>query len=469
MAFLLLLFCINVNTKFEQERKGKMKKSVLVTLLLLLGVAFAQVEIRWFVGLGAGKQEAQVIAQRAIVDEFNASQDKIKLSLEVVDETAYEVLATQIAGGNSPDVVGPMGIRGRASFPGVWLDLTDLLESNNYDLSDFDPALVDFYRLPGEGQLGLPFAVYPSYITYNKDLFDEAGLAYPPSEFGAPYIDADGNEREWNIDTLRELAMILTVDANGNDATMDAFDPESIVQWGFDVPVNDDLRGRATLFGPGNFVDTNGNAIMPDNWVSALKWHYDAMWTDHFYPTAPYKNSPLLLEGNSFDSGNVAIADNHLWYQACCMTTLAANWDFAPKPSYNGIVTAKLHADTLSIMKGTDHPQEAFEVLSYLMGPAAERLVTVYGGMPARKSLQGTYLDTFAETNFPNATDVHWEIVTQSLSYPDIPNHEEGLPNYNVARARYNEFNEYINNTPGLDLEAELEALRAEFQRIYDQ
>ena len=445
-----------------------MKKATLITVLMLLSIAFAQVEIRWFVGLGAGTQEAQVTAQQAIVDEFNASQDDIKLVLEVVSQDPFAVLATQIAAGNAPDVVGPMGIRGRASFPGAWLDLTDLIASNDYDLSDFDPALVDFYRLPDQGQLGLPFAVYPSYITYNKDLFDEAGLAYPPSEFGAPYIDADGNERPWDIDTLRDLAMILTVDANGNDATSADFDPNNIVQFGFDVPQNDDLRGRATLFGPGNFVDAEGNAVIPEAWVTGIKWHYDAMWEDHFYPTATYKNSTLLLEGNSFDSGNVAMSDNHLWYQACCMTTLTADWDIAPKPSYNGVVTAKLHADTLSIMKSTEHPQEAFEVLSYLIGPAANRLVSIYGGMPARKSLQGSYLDTFVEEHFPGK-EAHWNLVTESLSYPDIPNHEEGMPNYNVARDRYDAFNAYINSMPGLDMNAELETLRADLQAIFDQ
>ena len=210
-----------------------MRKIIVTAGLLLLSVSFAQVEIRWFIGLGAGAQEAQAQAQQAIADEFNASQDQIKLTLEVVAQSPFDVLATEIAAGNAPDIVGPMGIRGRASFPGAWLDLTDLLESNNYDLSDFDPALVDFYRLPDQGQLGLPFAVYPSYISYDKDLFDEAGLAYLPSEFGQPYIDADGNEKPWNTDTLRELAMILTVDANGNDATSPEFDPDNIVQWGF--------------------------------------------------------------------------------------------------------------------------------------------------------------------------------------------------------------------------------------------
>lgn len=445
-----------------------MKKIALSAVVMLLGTAFAQVEIRWFVGLGAGTQEEQVQAQQAIVDEFNASQEDIRMTLEVVAQTPFDVLATEIAAGNAPDIVGPMGIRGRASFPGAWLDLTDLIESTSYDLSDFDPTLVNFYRLPDQGQLGLPFAVYPSYITYNKDLFDEAGLAYPPSDFGQPYVDADGQEKPWNIDTLRDLAMFLTVDANGNDATSPDFDPNNIVQWGFDVPQNDDLRGRAALFGPGNFVDDQGDAVIPDNWATGIKWHYDAMWQDHFYPTANYKDSTLLLEGNTFDSGHVAMADTHLWYEACCMTTISANWDIAPKPSYMGVVTAKLHADTLSITKSSEHPEEAFEALSYLIGPAADRLVSAYGGMPARKSLQSTYLETFAADHFPDA-DVNWEIVTKSLSHPDIPNHEEGIPNYNVARDRYDAFNVRINSTPDLNMDTELEGLRNDLQAIFDQ
>ena len=162
------------------------------------------------------------------------------------------------------------------------------------------------------------------------------------------------------------------------------------------------------------------------------------------------------------------MADSHLWYQACCMATITSAWDIAPKPSYEGVVTAKLHADTFSIMKGSKHPQEAFEVLTYILGEASERLISIYGGMPARKSSQTTYMDKFVEDHF-SGQDINWNLVTESLSYPDIPNHEEGMPNYNVARARYDEFNAYINSTPGLDIVAELEILRAELQLIFDE
>ena len=190
--------------------------------------------VRWFVGLGAGSDATAIAAQEEFRDAYNASQDQYELVLEIVDnDVAFDTLATQIAAGNAPDIVGPVGIRGRDSFKGAWLDLQPLIDANGYDLSDFDPALVDFYRVQEEGQLGIPFAIFPSFVMYNSDLFDEAGLPYPPHEYGQPYVDADGNEMEWNIDTLQELSKILTVDGNGNDANSADFDTEDIVQFGW--------------------------------------------------------------------------------------------------------------------------------------------------------------------------------------------------------------------------------------------
>src|SRR5207237_2249907 len=122
----------------------------------------------------------QIEVQRRVVDSFNRSQNNIYLALQIVSNTvASTTLATQIAAGNVPDIVGPVGTAGRASFDGNFLDLTDLIQANNVNLNVYDPAVVRAYNLPGQGQIGIPFAVYPSYIYFNKDLFDEAGLPYP--------------------------------------------------------------------------------------------------------------------------------------------------------------------------------------------------------------------------------------------------------------------------------------------------
>jgi len=427
-----------------------------------------RVQIRWFVGLGTGTDIEVRKPQEEFVAKYNASQNEIELILEIVDaDNARDVLSTQIAAGNPPNIVGPMGIKGRAAFPGAWLDLQPFMDQVNYDVTDFDPALIEFYRLKDQGQLGIPFAVFPSFLYINKDLFDEAGLPYPPQEYGAPYIDENGEEQEWNIETLRELAMKLSVDADGNDATSPEFDHDNIVQFGFGVQFTD-FRGRATLFGPGNFIDENGQAQIPSHWVTAMKWYHQAMWVDGFHPNDLYGQSDMMGAGNWFGSGNLAIAHIHLWYAGCCIEGLEAEWDTAVNPSVNGVTTAKLHADTFSILKDSDNQAEAFEVLTYMLGPeGADELSKLYGGMPARLSLQDSFFEDFAAEKFSDR-DINWDVVVESLSYPDNPNHEEWIPSFAEATDRYVDFDLLTNTKADVDIDAELETLKTDLQAIFD-
>ncbi|HEX7346998.1 MAG TPA: hypothetical protein VF253_09410, partial [Candidatus Limnocylindrales bacterium] len=93
--------------------------------------ADGKVLIRWFVGLGTGAQPDQIADEQAVVQEFNSSQDKITLSLEIYQNTtAYDILSTQIAAGNPPDIVGPMGFRGFYAYGDQLLDLKPYIESS---------------------------------------------------------------------------------------------------------------------------------------------------------------------------------------------------------------------------------------------------------------------------------------------------------------------------------------------------
>lgn len=428
-------------------------------------VPAGKVTIRWFVGLGAGSNIADLKPQQQIVSEFNASNDHINLKLEIVpNASAYTTLATEMNAGNAPDIVGPVGIRGRDSFANTWLDVKPLIDKTKYDLSDYDPSIIQFYEVKGQGQLGVPFAIYPSFIIYNTDLFDEAGLPYPPKNYGDPYVDENGVSKEWNMDTLKELAQKLTVDANGNDPTMAGFDSNNIVQFGFDDQWTDP-RGHGTLFAPGTFVGTDGKATLPEAWRTAWKWFYDGMWTSWFYPNAPYENSAAYGAGNVFNSNKVAMIHIHTWYLPCCMADVGTHFDFAPVPMYNGVYTAKMHADTFEIMKTTQHPDEAFEVVAWFLSPdISQRLQAIYGGMPARLSLQGDY---FTRT-FPNWTDKNWQVVKDGMKYADNPNHESFMPAFLETTDAYNAFWNKMNNTPGLDLDAEMDALIVTIQGIWD-
>jgi multiple sugar transport system substrate-binding protein len=419
--------------------------------------------IKWFVGLGTGGNPKQIEAERGVVDAFNQSQDKIYLSLQIVDNTvAYTTLATQIAAGNVPDIVGPVGTAGRNGFSGQFLDMSELIKKNNVDLSVYEPALIETYNYPDQGQIGLPFAVFPSFIYYNKDLFDEAGLPYPPQKYGEKY---DG--KEWTYDTLRELAMKLTVDESGNDATSADFNPDKIVQFGYESQWGTDPRAEATQFGAASIVGADKKVQIPENWEKAWSFFYDAMWKDHFMPNEAYRNSDLLGKGNTFNTGKVAMAYTHLWY-TCCIDPVskggaAKNWDIAVVPSYDGKVTAKLHADTFVMMKNSKHPDEAFEAYRYLIG--SKELFQAYGALPAIKTMQTDFFKDLDAKFAP--VKANWQVALDSLAYPDVPNHEEDLPNFLKAKQAITDFGTLMRSKPGLDIAVETQKFQEQLGGIF--
>jgi multiple sugar transport system substrate-binding protein len=269
------------------------------------------------------------------------------------------------------------------------------------------------------------------------------------------------------VDKLREVSMLLTLDANGNNATSADFDPENIVQFGF-APQwwGDDIRSAVTSpFGAGTFYNAEtGEAFMPDNWREGIKWIYAGWHEDHFMPNYDYQQSDMLLAGNVFNSGNVAMSYSHLWY-TCCLLDVP-NWDIAVVPAYEGNYTAKMHADTFRILEYTENPVEAFQVLDYLVaGPAMPELLTAYAATPADEVFLQPFLDNLDNTF---TQGVNWDVVLESASYPDNPNHESWLPNYSESVVAIQNWSLHMQATPGLDVDAEIDNLLATLQGIFD-
>ena len=236
------------------------------------------VVVRWFVGLGAGGQPQQLQKEAEFVDAYNKSQKDVYIALEIYNNNvAANILKTQIAAGNAPDLIGPVGVEGLNLFRDQLLDLQPLIDKTGYKVDGVDPKLVDFFKL-GEGgaTIGVPFATYPSFLYFNKDLFDEAGLPYPPTKVGDKYQGKD-----WDMAAVRELGMKLTVDKAGNDATSPDFDAKNVVQWGFDMQYADNSPlAEASLFGASSFLAADGKtAQIPDEIRTGEKWYNDGVYS----------------------------------------------------------------------------------------------------------------------------------------------------------------------------------------------
>jgi multiple sugar transport system substrate-binding protein len=427
------------------------------------------VVVSWFVGLGAGGQPQQLAAESTFVNTFNASQKDVYISLEIYNNNvAASILKTQIAAGNAPDIIGPVGVEGLNLFRDQLLDLAPLIAKTNYSVPGVDPKLVDFFKL-GENNatVGVPFATYPSFLYFNKDLFDEAGLPYPPTKVGELY-----QGKPWDMAAVRELGMKLTVDKNGNDATSANFDPANVTQWGFDMQYADNSPlAETSLFGASSFLASDGKtAQIPDQVSTGEKWYNDGVWKDHFIPSASQINSDLLDKGNEFESGNLAMNESHSWFTCCIYPAAPAKpkikqFGFAIAPSYNGTITAKLHADTFSLLKTTKNPDAAFKAMTALV--ASGELLTLYGAFPANPAQQDAFFKA-TDANFPGVK-LDWSVPQAMLAYPDVPNHQSWVPNYAKAKSAWQAFQNKYRSAAGVDIDAELATLKTTLQGIFDE
>jgi multiple sugar transport system substrate-binding protein len=426
--------------------------------------------VRWFIGLGAGGQPEQEAAQRAVVEQFNSSQDEIELVIEIVEnDVAYETLATEIASGNAPDIIGPVGRDGSNEYAGLYLDIEPY--AADVETSMWEEAAIENQRESDGTLVGLPFASYPSVLYYNRDLFDEAGLPYPPSAYGSDgtAVYGEGTEWEgpWDYDKVTEIAQILTVDGNGVDATDPSFDRSSTVQWGFHWQWTTRIFQNGSYWGAGYPMADDGTADIPAVWEDEWNWWHDAIWDLGISPSQEQMDA---VGDNVFQTGNLGMAATHLWY-TCCIADpdngiTGDFWDLAALPSHDGTVTANMHADTFRILESTQHPDEAFEVVYYLLTEAALPLLQAYGGAPADPALTEDYLAGLEE-RYPQG--VNWQVALDGAAFADDPSHESAVPGWGEYKVRLAELESAILSDAALDVDAATADAEADLTVIFEQ
>jgi multiple sugar transport system substrate-binding protein len=169
-----------------------------------------------------------------------------------------------------------------------------------------------------------------------------------------------------------------------------------------------------------------------------------------------------------FFNGHVAMSENFLW-STYGVGDAGDDWDLAAIPSYNGQATAAFNADTFRILKGSKHPEEAFQVLTYLLGDAAPDLLKAYGGFPARTADQQAGIDAL-QSQFKNEVD--WQVAIDGIGKADNPNFESFMPAYNESLGLVGSGGKYLTNwgnKSGLDMDKEIQSLQTELQAIWDK
>jgi multiple sugar transport system substrate-binding protein len=414
-----------------------------------------------FIGMGTGTDPDQIAAQEDMQARFNSTSDDIEVEFLIVphDEAETRYLA-MLAGGTAPQLVGPNGISTVAQFYDTWADVSPYIEADNLDMSDFYKTAVGLNEYPDK-VVGLPLGLFPSFVFYNEDAFDAAGLSYPTHDYG---------DKSWTMDVLREYAIKMTLDANGNDPTSADFDPDNIVQWGYDDSWTD-MRGTLAMWGAPDVgrpttADYKTAVANSDEWVRGLQWVSDGIWTDHFIPDLTGQEAYYAVAGDPFGGGMVGMFYTHTWFFPEGLVDLPFGYDIAPLP-YNqqGTRTARLHADTFTIPEAAENKDAAWEVLKWLTAP--EQIIDVcliYGCLPARISVEDDFRAALAE-RYPG---MDYDVVYKSIEYLDDPNHESWIPEWGRIADALNNSLSIIYSGEQTDAKAVLDQVNADVQAILD-
>jgi len=421
-----------------------------------------KVHVTIFVGLGTGTDPAQIDSENALAEKFNSTHDKIELEFLIVPyDQARERLLAMISGGTAPQLLGPMGIETTAQFLDSLEDLTPYIQRDNYDTADFYGPAVSLNTYEGKN-IGLPLGLYPSYIFYNKNAFDAAGVDYPTQDY---------NDTTWTIDKLREVALLVTLDVNGNNATSPDFDPTNITQYGFDNSW-DSLRGWEVLWAPANMgrptsADYKTAIINDPDWVTGLQWYSDAIWKNHFMPDSAAISGLDPANGDPFAVDGLAMWMSNSWYMSESLNELAFKWDLAPTPfNPKGERIAQVDADGFSMPKDAKNKDEAWEVMKWLLEPENNlELCRIYGCMPARKSTESAYKASLAEI-YP---EINLDVIFNAATYLDVPNHESWVPDFaTINEALSNAQSQILTADQDHDAKSVLDKTNVEVQKILD-
>jgi len=299
-----------------------------------------------------GSAEEGSVTQ-AVADKFNASQDRIEVEVVSIPwETYMTKLNTQATGGQLPDT-GMLKEDGviQWSSEGMLNDVSAM-----YEGSDSKPLDSLAYKYQGK-TVAYAAANEILLLYYNKDMFDKAGVAYPPSVL----------DQAWTWDEFVAAAKKLTVDKNGKHPDEEGFDANGIVQYGASVENLPWQLETWTLSNGGGFYSIDGTDVRigEDASIEAIQKVADLYLKDHVAPLSVGQTDDGIQR--TIIAGTVAMATNGAWNVGTSLNTAkeeGLNYGVAVLPYMKEKVTLNTGGANV-VFSQTKHPKEAMEWLKW--------------------------------------------------------------------------------------------------------
>ncbi len=311
-------------------------------------------------------------AMQAVVDEFNASQDRIfvkKLSVSTIDQK----MMLAVAGGNPPDIAG-LWSHNVAPFAerGTLTPLGRRLREAGLGASQYTDVFWDLCRYR-DFTWALPSTPATIGLHWNKKHFRDAGL------------DPDRPPRSIaELDRMAEQLTVVEVERNGEEVRVryteltdaekrNPDDSFTIVILGYSPSVPGWWNyawsywfGGRLWNGRDRITATNEANVAAYEWFQSYPRKFGAQNLQQLAASFGNFSSPQ----NPFLSGKVSMVQQGVWmHNFIKKYNPQLDWGAAPFPSvdpdrYPMVTIAE--TDVLVIPYGAKHPDEAFEFITYV-------------------------------------------------------------------------------------------------------
>ena len=292
-----------------------------------------------------------------MVTSFNDSHPGITVRGQHIP-TEYDIkMNTMVAGGTAADL-GYLGANLALPWAedGLLLDMTSYYENLPTSADRFNDTL---FTVNGQTYGG--WTVAETMITYyNRAIFDEAGLEYPPATAQAA----------WTWDEFVEVAKQLTVDRNGNNAASPEFDPENVETYGVS------FAKWWAVYLP--FVESNGGTFANDEGtelllnqpeaVEALQRLHDLIYVHHVSPTPTQGEALPAAAEVLMQTGKVAMTFEGHWKVLDFSQLPSLEWGMGVLPYFDTPATMLVSAGTVAFAD-TPCPEAALEFYAYHNDP----------------------------------------------------------------------------------------------------
>jgi len=303
----------------------------------------APAEISGTLRVGIWGSPEDIDTQTSALEAYKSTHPNVDIQYESIPGDFAAAYQNAVASGIPYDVMVPGNwlVQGYAA-KGLLLDLTPLMERDGISRDDFYASAFDALSYQ-DRVYAMPMGLHVEVVYYNKDMFDQAGLAYPKSD--------------WTWDEMIEVADQLTIrDDSGN-----------VTQWGVDIWQSANEWAAYLFQNDTWFMTEDGKCNLTDPKVQEVFQNfYDIIHTHKVQPSVA--DLQELSRDQMFLQGKLAMLGGAHWMAIRIAEDAPdLNYDVAPLPRLAGKEPASvLNVHGWGIFKETQYPEAAWDLVKYL-------------------------------------------------------------------------------------------------------